>query len=255
MKPKKDIIFVALSISSIALVTLVWWSLTTGFGVVRSLYFPSPEAVISRIGVLEETLLKGAVSTLLRVVISWILGSALGIAMGLLMARSRSIFSFFNPLIEGLRPVPPVALIPFIILWFGIGDSGKIFLAALGCFMVMVINTIVAAQNVPIVYKRAARSLGANENQVYSTIVLPSIIPYLVSGLRIGIALSFGLTVAAEFMGAKSGIGSLIMLASRTLNTDVVLLGTIIIGIEAFFLERGVRYFTNYITAWSDISD
>ncbi len=242
------------SVLTLLVVGFIWWYLTTGTGLVRSLYFPSPEEVLSRIAVLKLNILYSAFATMTRVVVSWLIGSMLGVLVGLIMVRSPLFYYISVPLIESLRPVPPVALIPFIILWFGIGESGKIFLSSLGCFMVMVINTLVASRNVPIVYLRAARSLGASENQVYSTVVLPSIVPYLVSGLRVGIALSFALTVAAEFMGAESGIGALIMLASRTLNTDVVLLGTIIIGIEAFVLERVVRYLTDVITSWSEHS-
>src|SRR5712692_9987206 len=114
--------------------------------------------------------------------------------------------------------------------------------------MVMAINTIVAARNVPPVYLRAARSLGASENTVCRTVILPQ----LVAGLRIGAALAFAVTIAAEFMGAEAGIGALIMLASRTLGTDVVLLGTIIIGLEAFGLEQLIRLISDRATAWAE---
>jgi len=118
--------------------------------------------------------------------------------------------------------------------------------------MVMAINAIVAAGNVPPVYVRAARSLGATQNDVYRTVILPAIVPQLVSGLRIGAALAFAIVVAAEFMGAREGIGALIMLASRTLNTPVVLLGTIVIGLEAFLIDRTIRWFSSRVTSWAE---
>lgn len=249
-----DRYFPLLGFLSLGLIILVWWLLTSNLKLIRSLYFPTPEAVLASLYTLRGVILWDALATLIRVIVSWLIGSALGILVGLGMGRSRLIYSILNPLIEALRPVPPVALIPFMILWFGIGETGRIILAGLGCFMVMVVNTVVASRNVPTVYRRAARTLGATENQVYRTVVLPSILPYLVSGLRIGIALSFALTVAAEFMGAESGIGALIMLSSRTLNTEVVLLGTIIIGIEAFLLERVTHFVTGLLTAWAEDS-
>jgi ABC-type nitrate/sulfonate/bicarbonate transport system permease component len=242
------------SLGTLLVVGCIWWLLTSGLSIVKPLYFPAPVEVISSLIRLGPSLLADGMATLLRVVVSWMLGSALGVLAGLVMVRSRIAYFILTPIVEALRPVPPVALIPFVILWFGIGDSGKIFLAALGCFMVMAINTIVAADNVAPVYLRAARSLGATQNQVYRTIILPAIGPQLVGGLRIGAALAFAIVVAAEFLGAKNGIGTLIMLASRTLNTPVVLLGTIVIGLEAFFLERVIRWFSLRLTSWAERS-
>lgn len=242
------------SLGTLLVVGCIWWLLTSGLSIVKPLYFPAPVEVISSLIRLGPSLLADGIATLMRVVVSWMLGSALGVLAGLVMVRSRIAYFILTPIVEALRPVPPVALIPFVILWFGIGDSGKIFLAALGCFMVMAINTIVAADNVAPVYLRAARSLGATQNQVYRTIILPAIGPQLVGGLRIGAALAFAIVVAAEFLGAKNGIGTLIMLASRTLNTPVVLLGTIVIGLEAFFLERVIRWFSLRLTAWAERS-
>ncbi|MDQ3691012.1 MAG: ABC transporter permease [Chloroflexota bacterium] len=242
------------SLGTLLVVGGIWWLLTSGLSIVKPLYFPAPVEVINSLIRLGPSLLADGMATLMRVVVSWMLGSALGVLAGLVMVRSRIAYFILTPIVEALRPVPPVALIPFVILWFGIGDSGKIFLAALGCFMVMAINTIVAADNVAPVYLRAARSLGATQNQVYRTIILPAIGPQLVGGLRIGAALAFAIVVAAEFLGAKNGIGTLIMLASRTLNTPVVLLGTIVIGLEAFFLERVIRWFSLRLTSWAERS-
>lgn len=192
-----------------------------------------------------------AAATLSRVIISWIGGSSLGVLVGLLMARSKWVFAVANPIVEAVRPVPPVALIPFVILWFGIGDSGKIFLGSLACFMVMVVNTTVACSNVPPVYLQAARSLGASSNQVYRTVILPAIVPEILSGFRIGSALAFAVIVAAEFLGADAGIGRLIMSASRTLNTPVVLLGTVVIAILAVLLDAAILRISAYVTRWS----
>jgi taurine transport system permease protein len=239
-----------LSLLSLSGAVLLWWALTARFHVVEPLKFPTPREVVDSGRTLKTQLLHDAWSTFVRVVISWVIGSLCGVAVGLGMVRSRLVYHVIAPLVEALRPVPPVALIPFVILWFGIGESGKLFLGALGCFMVMAINTIVASDNVPPVYLRAARSLGASQNQVYRTVILRAIVPQLFSGLRIGAALTFAIVVAAEFMGAESGIGALIMLASRTLNTPVVLLGTIIIGLEAFVLEQAIRLLSRQLTSW-----
>ena len=240
-----------LSVLVIVALLVLWWVLTTGTQTIGQLYFPSPESLWTAVTTLNTQLLTDAGATLLRVLVSWIGGSALGVLVGLLMARTRWFFYVINPVIEAVRPVPPVALIPFVILWFGIGDSGKIFLGALACFMVMVVNTTVACGNVPPVYVQAARSLGASRNQVYRTVVLPAIVPEILSGFRIGSALAFAVVVAAEFQGADAGIGRLIMSASRTLNTSVVLLGTVVIAILAVLLDLAISRLSAYITRWS----
>lgn len=239
------------SVAVLVVVAVLWWSATTGLELIRGLFFPSPEALFSAMNTLNFRLLEDAAATLTRVVVSWAGGSALGVVVGLTMARSRLLFYSLNPLIEAVRPIPPVALIPFVILWFGIGDSGKLFLGTLACFMVMVVNTTVAVSNVPPVLLQAARSLGAGENVLYRRVVFPSILPEILSGFRIGSALAFAVIVAAEFLGAEAGIGRLIMSASRTLNTPVVLLGTIVIAIMAVFVDQAILRISAYLTRWS----
>ena len=243
-----------LSGASMAFCVALWWLLTSGTGLVSPLYFPSPLQVVERLGNLWPTLALDSAMTLVRVVASWLIGSILGVAAGLLMARSYVARHVMQPIIEAVRPVPPVALVPFVILWFGIGDLGigKIVLGSLSCFMVMVVNTVVSSNNIRPVFLRAARSLGASENVAYRTVILPAILPELVSGLRIGAALAFAVIVAAEMIGAEAGLGRLIMLASRTLDTPVILLGTVVIGIEAYVLDRIVRLVSLRSTRWAD---
>ncbi|WP_100444686.1 ABC transporter permease [Glycomyces xiaoerkulensis] len=240
-----------ISIGVVASLLVAWWVVTTGTETVTQLYLPSPESLWTAITTLNTQLLADAGATLGRVVASWIGGSALGVVVGLAMARARWLMYALNPIIEAVRPVPPVALIPFVILWFGIGDTGKLFLGALACFMVMVVNTTIAAGNVPPVYLRAARSLGADDGNVYRSVVLPAIVPEILSGFRIGSALAFAVVVAAEFLGADAGIGRLIMQASRTLNTSVVLLGTVCIALMAVILDQVISRISAYVTRWA----
>ncbi len=244
--------WLGVSLITVLVLFFIWWLLTSGMRVVKPLYFPTPASVWETFHRMHQRIWAHAFATLIRVVVSWLIGSLWGVVVGLLMVRSRLIQSILSPIIEGLRPVPPVALIPLVIIWFGIGDSGKIFLSSLACFMVLVVNTVVSAKNVNPVYIQAARSLGASETNIYLTVVLPAIVPELLSGFRIGIALAFAITVAAEFMGAEYSIGYLIMQASRTLNTEVVVIGTFIIGIEASVLERLLKTGSDYITRWTE---
>lgn len=239
-----------LSVLSLAFVVFLWWLLTNGTHTIAPLKFPSMSQAWDVVKELRGNLAKAAWATTWRVLVSWAIGCTLGVAFGLLLGRFKMAYYLANPIIEAIRPVPPIALIPFIILWFGLGEEGRILLGALSCFMTMVVITYVAAFNVNPVYLRAARSLGAGENDVYRTVILRAIVPQLVGGIRICAALTWAVIVAAEYLTAQNGIGYILIQASRTLNTPVVLVGTIIVGFLAFLLERIIRLVSSRLTVW-----
>ena len=123
------------------------------------------------------------------------------------MSYDKKVLYFFDPLVESIRPVPVIAMIPFFLMWFGIDETGKFILITLGVFAILVVSTVEAVRNVPSKYILAAQTLGASKWQRFRTIIVPAIVPELVGPLRVAAALSFTLVVAAEFMGAQTGIG------------------------------------------------
>jgi len=240
-----------ISLVTIIAIIIIWFLTTYVFKLIPSLFFPSPIDVFTTLVNVRSTIVSHSLITLYRVIASFGIGSLVGILVGLMMTRFKIVYGFFNPIIEALRPVPPIALIPFFILWFGIGDFGKLLLSAIGCFMVMVVNTIEAVKNVPRIYQQAAASLGATEGYSYRTVIVPAIVPELISGLRVGLALAFSLVIAAELMGAQTGIGYLIMVARRSLNTPTIFLGIIIIGLEAWLMDSLLSSLTRRLTNWT----
>ncbi len=242
----------AVSAAAVGIALIAWYLVTMRLALVPSLYFPSPRDVLDTLIRVRSTILEHSLVTLFRVLASFALGSVSGILVGLAMSRYRIVFGLLEPFIEALRPVPPIALVPFFILWFGLGDLGKLLLAGLGCFMVLVIGTIEAVRNVPRIYFQAARSLGASSSYAYRTVVVPAITPELIASLRVSLALAFGLTIAAELMGAQSGLGYLMMVARRSLNTQTILLGIIIIGLEAWVADQLLGRLTRRVTAWTE---
>ncbi|NMC77818.1 MAG: ABC transporter permease [Chloroflexi bacterium] len=240
-----------ISLVTIAAFIGTWILMTSVMHLIPSLFFPSPNDVIATLISVKSTILEHSAITLGRVLLSFAAGSLIGIMVGLIMTRFQFIYGLLNPIIEAIRPIPPIALIPFFILWFGIGDFGKLLLSAIGCFMVMVVNTIEAVRNVPRIYKQAAASLGAEDSYAYRTVIVPGIIPELISGLRVGLALAFSLVIAAELMGAQTGIGYMIMVARRSLNTPTILLGIIIIGLEAWLMDTLLGILTRSVTKWT----
>lgn len=241
-----------ISVLSIIVVIFVWWLCTDCLGLVKPLWFPTIKSVFSAIGILKIQLLYHALATLLRVVVSWLLGSFIGVTIGLIIFNSKLMHSILNPIIEILRPIPAVCLIPLVIVWMGIDDSGKILITGLACMMIMIVNTYVACGNVAPVYIQAAKSMGASDKKIFLHIYLPAIIPEIIAGARIGIATACGTVVACEYMGATYGIGYLIMTASRTLMTNNIILGIVIIGLEAFLLERILHFVSHRITQWKE---
>jgi ABC-type nitrate/sulfonate/bicarbonate transport system permease component len=241
-----------LSTLAILLYFALWFALTEqGFGIVPKIKFPSPLMVIEAAIRMADLIPGDIAATLLRVVIGFTLGVALGMGLGLLMSYSKKAQYFFDPLIESMRPVPVVAMIPFFLMWFGIGEMGKLLLITLGVFAIIVVSTVEAVRNVPEIFMKASHSLGASKAQRFRTIIIPAIIPELVGPLRVAAALSFTLVVAAEFMGAQAGLGYRILEARRLFNTDVILLGITIIGILSAIADAAIRNFTAYLTRWS----
>ena len=236
------------SLSSVVFVIAVWFILTKT--VVKDLYFPSPESTVLVALKMNVTLLNYFLATMYRVVIGGFCGAIVGICCGLLMTWSKWINSALDPLIEALRPVPEIALIPFFILWFGISDFGKFLLTGIGGFTVMVVTTVEAVKHLPPVFAMAAQTLGAKKFDVYRTVVLPGIVPALISGLRVTVAVSFALVIASEYLAAQTGQGDKVMMSRRTLQTDAILLGIIIIGLTSWLVDRLVRLAGDYLTRW-----
>ncbi len=238
---------------SVALVLLSWFAVTEdGFDLVRPIKFPSPRMVVEGAGVVSHVLPKDIAATLARVFVGWAAGLLVGVGFGLWISFNKKANYFFHPLIEAFRPVPTIALIPFILMWFGINEIGKFLLVSVSVAAFMVVVTVESVRNVPPIFTRAAESLGASRGQIFRMIILPAIVPELIGPLRAAVAGAYTLVVAAEFMGAQAGVGYRILEARRLFNTDVILLGVILFGIMSFTTDTLLRGLAFYITRWSE---
>ena len=242
-----------LGIVTLLLWFAVWFTLTRdGIGLIRPIMFPSPIMVFNAAIRISSVLSKDIIATSLRVLAGFCTGVFLGVSMGILMSLFKKLYYFFNPLVESARPVPVIAMIPFFLMWFGIREEGKFLLVVLGVFTIMIVNTLESVRNVPKIYIKAAQTLGASEIQIFRRIIIPAIVPSLIGPLRTCAALSFTLVVAAEFMGAKAGLGFRILESRRLFYTDVIFLGIVLFGVLAVVLDFGVRKITGYIVRWSE---
>ena len=177
--------------------------------------------------------------------------AATAIPLGIAMGWWRIIYNQVNPIMEILRPIPPLAWIPLSILWFGIGDAQNEFIIFLGMFFPILINTIVGVKNVDPNLVRAARSLGAPERKVLSRIVLKGSLPQIITGVRIGLGVGWMALVAAELVGANSGLGFLINDARSMLRTDTIVVGMLTIGLVGLLIDTAIRALGRKFLPWS----
>jgi NitT/TauT family transport system permease protein/taurine transport system permease protein len=156
-----------------------------------------------------------------------------------------------DPIIEILRPIPPIAWIPLSILWFGVGNTQNQFIIFLGIFFPILLNTIDAVKNIEPNLIRAARCLGARGLNVITRVVLRAALPQIVTGIRIGLGVGWMALVAAELVGANSGLGFLINDARTVLRTDYILDGMLAIGMIGLIIDRVIRYSAKRLMPWS----
>ena len=211
---------------------LVWELLIrAGFGDRRFIPAPSDIAVRFWQLTLNGELAMHTAATLWRVLAGFVIGAVPAVAIGLLMAMFRPVRIFFDPLIAVLMPIPKVALMPLLLLAFGFGDASKIALVAIAVFFPVVVNTYVGAANIDKIYWDVAKNYGASQTVMFTRIVFFGALPMIFAGLRIALAVSFIVLVAAEFVATKAGIGYLIWNSWELLQVDVMFVGIVTIGI------------------------
>jgi ABC-type nitrate/sulfonate/bicarbonate transport system permease component len=236
-----------LSVISVAVVLLAWIVITS-LDLIR--FMPSPQAVILSFFDLSSDLFGHIKDSLIRVFAGFALGSIVGIVNGIAISWNKAVGKIFDPLVEFFRPMPPLALIPLFIVWFGIGDTSKILLIAFGCWVNMVVITAEATRNVNPLYINAARTLGANEWQTLRHVVLPALVPGVVGGIRTAAVVAYGMDVAAEFMGTNSGFGYIIIEGRRFIRLDLLFLGILLITAFSMLTNLLIRIVENRLTRW-----
>jgi ABC-type nitrate/sulfonate/bicarbonate transport system permease component len=221
---------------SLAVIILLWQAI--GFLNAQAHFynprlFPAPLDVIAAAWRLTQSgvlWIDIYVSTL-RVLEGALLAAPIGILLGMAIGRIRWAENTVEPVIELLRPMPPLALLPMIILWFGIGENSKVFFIAYSCFFVMYTSVVVGVRNIDPVMLRAGQSLGLNSLQLYRFVIVQAVLPDIMLGLRLGLSVGFLVIVAAEFIAADTGLGYLINYSRTWFRVDDMLVGAISLGI------------------------
>jgi ABC-type nitrate/sulfonate/bicarbonate transport system permease component len=233
---------------------LVVWQLLIMFGLGDRRFIPAPSDIAQRFMTMIASgeLAQHTVSTLWRVFAGFAVGSAPAIAIGLLMAMYRPVRIFFDPLIAMLFPIPKVALMPLLLLTFGVGDASKIALVAIATFFPVIINTYAGAANIEKIYWDVAKNFGASETVMFTRIVFFGALPMIFAGLRIALAVSFIVVVAAEFVASKTGIGFLIWNSWELLQVDIMFVGIATIGILGLITSALFQEIERKVIPWKD---
>ncbi|RYC30088.1 ABC transporter permease subunit [Lichenibacterium minor] len=238
------------------LALLALWAGVTQTGLVKPLFLPGPAAILKAFGQSwtgdfdGNPLLVQVGASLARVVGAFLLASAIGIPAGLAMGVSRPARAVLDPLIEFYRPLPPLAYLPLMVIWFGIGETAKVLLIFLACFAPVALATRAGVLSASADQVNAARSMGASRWQVLLHVVLPAATPDILVGLRIGMGVGWTTLVAAEMVAANAGLGQMVLNASNFLRTDVVVMGILVIGLFAVLFEVGMRWLERVLVPW-----
>ena len=220
------------------------------------IWLPPPESVVYRVieianeGYRDSTLLEHLGFSLFRVVVGFFLGALVGIPLGYAMGLSNWFRGWFDPIVEFMRPVPPLALIPLVIIWAGIGETGKIILLFLAALWIMTIAARAGVAGVNITKIHAAYSLGASKRQIMQHVIVPNSLPEIFTGARVAMGVCWGTVVAAELVAAEKGAGMMIMVASKFQLTDIVIMGIILIGIIGFGIDMLMRWAERVLVPW-----
>jgi ABC-type nitrate/sulfonate/bicarbonate transport system permease component len=240
---------VLLSLVSL-LIGLLGWQVLSIY-VFNSFLIPPPLAVVRAMVpmLLSGEILDDVSISMMRILVGFVTGSLFGIALGVLVGRARLVHDLLDPIIELLRYLSPTAMIPIAIIWFGIGEMSKYFLIFWGTFFIVTINTTAGVMRAPVARQRAAECLGANQLQIFALVVVPSAVPYIVTGMRIAMASSFMSIIPAEMLAADSGIGYLLQKSSMLLQTNRIFVALLTICILGFAVDRIFRLIVDRILA------
>ena len=247
---------ITLSLGTLTVILAIWWTVAA-LQLISPLFLPSPGLVLQKLitiagpqGFMDATLWQHLAASLTRIVIALLAAVLLGVPVGIAMGLSPTVRGILDPIIELYRPIPPLAYLPLMVIWFGIGETSKILLIYLAIFAPVAMSALAGVKSAQQVRIRAAQSLGASRIQVLWFVILPGALPEILTGLRIGLGVGWSTLVAAELIAATRGLGFMVQSAGEFLATDVVLAGIAVIAVIAFILELGLRALQRRLTPW-----
>ncbi len=218
---------------------IIWYLVCDLFHLVPSFMFPGPAEVLNSLSnlIVSGKLFKDIFDTLYKVLFGMLLASVVGITLGIILGWSKRLETLCKLVISILRPIPPIAWIPFSILWFGIGVGPAVFIIFMGCVFPILISTIDGVHRTDPVLIEAAQSFGASNSQMLTEVIVPSSVPYIVSGLKVAIGVALMCTISGEMIGSSSGIGYMILTSTSLFDTGSTVVGMLVIGVIGIIFD------------------
>ena len=245
------------AISVVSVVTLLaLWTLVTNMGWIKPLFLPSPQAVFQQFveyvngTANDKPLWQHFLASILRVAVAFWAAFLTAVPVGIAMGMSRVARGIFDPPIEFYRPIPPLAYLPLMIIWFGIGETSKVLLIFLSVLAPVTLGARSGVKSAAIEQIHAAYSFGASRWQVMRHVIMPSALPEILTAMRIGIGFGWTTLVAAEMVAATEGLGYMVLSASQFLQTSTVIMGIIVIAIIAYAFDMLMRFIERKVVPW-----
>ena len=235
---------------------LLLWLIVSEFGLIDQNLVPTPRAVFAAfIEIMENgyknfTLLEHLGESMKRLVIAFVLSCVTAVPLGIASGYNSRIRAIFEPIIEFYRPLPPLAYYTLLVLWMGIENESKISLLYLACFAPAYISCVSAVIKIREDYINSAFTVGASRLQVIVHVIFPACLPDIFTGLRTSLGVAYTTLVSAEMVAANSGIGWMVLDASRYLRSDIIFLGIIVMGITGILLDRGIQRIERRVVPW-----
>jgi NitT/TauT family transport system permease protein len=231
---------------------LVLWEVLVQIGALDKRFFPAPSSIVGTFSnlVTSGELWKHLTASISRILIGFALGAIPALILGITMGLFRWVRAFFSPMIAALYPIPKIAILPLIMLIFGLGEPSKWVIIAIGTFFLVLYNTMAGVMNIPSIYLDVGKNFGASRLQFYWTIALPGALPLIFTGIKLAAGVALLIIVAAEFVGAKTGIGYLIWQSWQTFSVETMYVGLVVIAILGYLVSLAMDELEHYLIPW-----
>lgn len=235
------------------LVLLLLWYAVRASGLVNPALVPAPHEVAAKfVELLKDRLLIDIWMSTQRVFIGVALGTLLAVPVGFALGWYKGLRTFIDPVVNFFRALPPIALIPLVIVYFGIGEAAKTVILFYASFFAAVIVMYEGIAQISPIYVRVARTLGATDFEIFAKVILPLTVPHILTAIRVALGVAWATLVASELIAAQQGLGALIQNASAFFQLDIIYVGIICIGFIALSMDLALRAATRRLVAWQD---
>jgi ABC-type nitrate/sulfonate/bicarbonate transport system permease component len=240
-----------LTLLSPVLLLLAWEALVR-LGWLDARFFPAPSRIVAAgVGLVRNgELARDVAISLQRIFLGFLLGAVPGVVLGIAMGLSRWVRAFLNPVVAATYPIPKSAVMPLVLLVFGLGEASKVVTVATGVFFLVLINTMTGVLGIERIYHDVGRNFGARGWAFFRTVALPGALPTILAGVKLGMGMGLILIAIAEMVGAKSGIGYMIWNAWQTFSVETMYVGLVVVSLLGFLLSLATDWLERLVIPW-----